>query len=701
MKKIKWLLVLITSFITINAQTYQLIWSDEFDGSVLDPSIWTRETGGHGWGNNESQFYTNRDTNAYLENGTLVIQALKENYSGKNYTSARLKTQNKQSFLYGKLEARIKVPYGQGIWPAFWMLGDSFSSVGWPACGEIDIMELLGHQPNIVYGTAHWSNNGSHASYGGNFLSTGSPFSDDFHTYSIIWDQNKIEWFVDNMKYHTIDITPSELSEFHSNHFFILNIAVGGNWPGFPNETTVFPQKMIVDYVRVYKDASAVPDVAIINPINNAIVEPNSDIEIEALVTFDGEIEKVEFYQGSAKIGIAYAEPYTMNWENVSAGCYNISAKAISTDNYTGSSFNVKVKVGNDCVESPYLGTPFNIPGTIEAENFNQGINGEAYNDNTLVNEGGVYRKDDYVGIELCSDVGEGYNLGWIETGEWIDYTANVTKSGTYNFEARVASENANGKFKIQLDGTDLTSTINVPNTSGWQTWQTVTSSNVELNEGIHTFRVYIENGGFNLNRLDIYEPNTAASVNVIYPNGGEIIGVNSYLDIQWNSLKVQSVRIGISTDNGANWDFVTQSAEAQFGVYRWKVPNIESDQCLIMILDESDFNIRDTSNSTFTITSTVNVDDDIVAAKLNLEQNYPNPFNPSTIINYSLDSDQFVVLRIYDMLGNEIRTLVNQHKSAGNYNVEFNASNLPTGVYYYRISAGDFNSTKKMIYIK
>ena len=119
MKKIKWLLVLITSFITINAQTYQLIWSDEFDGSVLDPSIWTRETGGHGWGNNESQFYTNRDTNAYLENGTLVIQALKENYSGKNYTSARLKTQNKQSFLYGKLEARITAPYGQGIWPAF------------------------------------------------------------------------------------------------------------------------------------------------------------------------------------------------------------------------------------------------------------------------------------------------------------------------------------------------------------------------------------------------------------------------------------------------------------------------------------------------------------------------------------------------------------------------------------------------------
>jgi beta-glucanase (GH16 family) len=240
-----------------NAQNWQLVWSDEFDGTIINESNWTHEIGGNGWGNNELQYYTDRDTNSYIENGYLVIQALKENYSSWNYTSARLKTQGKVFFKYGKILARMKLPYSQGIWPAFWMMGENISSVGWPACGETDIMELIGgeNRDNTVYGTAHWADaNGQHAQYGNSYTLSSGIFADNFHLFSVIWDEQSIKWYVDNHLYNELDITSATLSEFHNNFFILLNIAVGGVWPGYPDSTTVFPQKMYVDYIRVYQD---------------------------------------------------------------------------------------------------------------------------------------------------------------------------------------------------------------------------------------------------------------------------------------------------------------------------------------------------------------------------------------------------------------------------------------------------------------
>lgn len=240
------------------AQQWQLVWSDEFGGDVVNDSNWTHAIGGHGWGNGELQYYTDRDTNSYVSNGYLVIQALEENYSAWNYTSARLKSQGKKFFKYGKILARIKLPYGQGIWPAFWMLGESFPVVGWPDCGEIDVMEMIGGigKDNTVYGTVHWEDgNGQHAKYGSSYTLSSGIFADNFHLFSIIWDESQIKWYVDNQLYHIIDITPSTLSEFHEDFFIILNIAVGGNWPGPPDSTTVFPQRMEVDYIKVYKNS--------------------------------------------------------------------------------------------------------------------------------------------------------------------------------------------------------------------------------------------------------------------------------------------------------------------------------------------------------------------------------------------------------------------------------------------------------------
>jgi len=207
-----------------------LVWSDEFDGTSLSQENWTYETGAGGWGNNEFQTYQSGNSNTTVADGKLVIEAKEIN---GNYSSARIITRGKQSFKYGRVDIRAKLPQGQGIWPALWMLGERFSTVGWPACGEIDIMELVGHEPNRVHGTVHWQDNGSHAHVGDNITLNSGTFSDEFHVFSIIWDSQQIKWYMNDNLFNTMNITDSELSEFHDDFFFIFNIAVGGDWPGY------------------------------------------------------------------------------------------------------------------------------------------------------------------------------------------------------------------------------------------------------------------------------------------------------------------------------------------------------------------------------------------------------------------------------------------------------------------------------------
>jgi beta-glucanase (GH16 family) len=244
---------------------WQLVWSDEFnqpDGSAPDPTKWGYNTGGGGWGNNELEYYTSRTNNIRIVDGQLVIEADQENFGGSSYTSGRLLTQGKWSWTYGRIEARIKIPRGQGIWPAFWMLGNSIGSVGWPACGEIDIMENIGKTSDqgTDHGTIHGPQSGGDynggTGVGGTYtLPGGAALADDFHVYAVQWTTNQIQWFVDTNLYFTA--TPAGLPSgstwvFTQPEFITLNLAVGGNWPGNPDGTTVFPQQMLVDYVRVY-----------------------------------------------------------------------------------------------------------------------------------------------------------------------------------------------------------------------------------------------------------------------------------------------------------------------------------------------------------------------------------------------------------------------------------------------------------------
>ena len=238
------------------AETY--LWHDEFDGDAIDNSKWTYDigTGASGWGNNEWEYYTDRQENAYVKDGILHIRAQKEDYEGQKYTSARMLTKGKFTFKYGTVEARIALPIGKGIWPAFWMLGENFDTVGWPACGEIDIIEAVNRE-NKIYGTNHWANGKEYATYGNN---TGNyrdqKFELDitqFHNYKFTWDEKYIRMFVDDFMYHEILIEDNtgDTEEFHKPFFFLLNVAVAGNWPGFEVDDTQFPNEMLVDYIRV------------------------------------------------------------------------------------------------------------------------------------------------------------------------------------------------------------------------------------------------------------------------------------------------------------------------------------------------------------------------------------------------------------------------------------------------------------------
>lgn len=237
----------------------ELVWADEFEGATINEEDWTFEIGNgqNGWGNNEVEYY--RKENAYLEKGFLVIEAKEESYGGYDYTSTRMKTQGKKNFRYGRIDIRAAVPKGQGIWPALWMLGEDITADGWPACGEIDIMELVGHQAGKVHGTVHFGQDYTQHRYIGEAytLPAGAEFDDEFHVFYIEWGVNKIEFFVDDQKYFEFTSAKANATgqpyPFNDDFFFLFNVAVGGNWPGYPNASTVFPQFMIVDYVRVYQ----------------------------------------------------------------------------------------------------------------------------------------------------------------------------------------------------------------------------------------------------------------------------------------------------------------------------------------------------------------------------------------------------------------------------------------------------------------
>lgn len=404
------------------AQSYQLVWSDEFDGTELDPASWEMQIGTGtayglpvGWGNNELQYYTNFASNVSVSDGTLKITARQQNFGGRPYTSARIRTMGRHEFLYGRIEARIKLPSTSGVWPAFWMLPTNSPYGGWAASGEIDIMESVNFA-DTMHGTIHHGSNWPDNQSNGGSFNNGTDFSADFHVFSIEWEADQIRWFIDGQHYHTVNsnqwystAAPSNpRAPFDTPFHLLLNVAVGGDWPGNPEGAANYPQTMEVDYVRVYQ-----------------------------------------------------------------------------------------------LQQAPFGDDPSIIPGRIEAEDFDEGSDGQSYHDCDPTNNGGAYRD---TGVDIQPSSEGGFNVAWMCEGEWLEYTVDVQKAGTYQLDARVASLFATeGVFHIESNGTDVSGPIQVPPTGGWQTWTTV-SGTATLPEGEQVLRFVNDsaiNQGFNISWLE------------------------------------------------------------------------------------------------------------------------------------------------------------------------------------------------------
>ncbi|MDB6035828.1 MAG: glycosyl hydrolase family protein [Verrucomicrobiales bacterium] len=231
---------------------WKMVWADEFNGTAVDASKWSYQVGPANV-NSELEYYSNSPKNAFMDSGSLVIRALKENVGGRNYSSTKLTTQRKGDWLYGRMEVRAKLNQGKGMWPAIWMMPTDDAYGGWPSSGEMDIMELLGHQPNKVYGTIHYSANGNAQQGSSKTLASGT-FADDFHVFAYEWEAGKQRWLIDDVEY----FATTRGQPFDKRFYLILNVAVGGGWPGNPDGTTVFPNDMRVDYVRVYSKSNSI-----------------------------------------------------------------------------------------------------------------------------------------------------------------------------------------------------------------------------------------------------------------------------------------------------------------------------------------------------------------------------------------------------------------------------------------------------------
>ena len=250
-------------FMKETSEDWKLVWEDNFDGDSLNMEDWNYETHEPGWVNNELQEYTDSTDNIYVKDGELVLKAIKdETEDGVKYTSGKVTTQNKRDYKYGRFEARLKVPEGQGLWPAFWMMPTDENLYGsWPRCGEIDIMEVLGHEPEKAYGTIHYGN--PHREQQGIYILDGTTFADDYHVFSVEWEPSEMRFYIDGNLYHTVndwytkqegDDEKTYPAPFDQPFYLQFNLAVGGNWPGNPDETTDFENaELKVDYVKVYQ----------------------------------------------------------------------------------------------------------------------------------------------------------------------------------------------------------------------------------------------------------------------------------------------------------------------------------------------------------------------------------------------------------------------------------------------------------------
>jgi beta-glucanase (GH16 family) len=482
-----------------SAQCKVLVWADEFDQNGLpDGSKWKYEVGAGGWGNNELQYYTSaRSENSRIENGNLIIEARKEAYQGSQYTSARIST--KFGITYGRVEMRAQLPHGRGTWAAMWMYPNQsgYGNGGWPDNGEIDIMEYVGHDSNVVHASAHsnaynWKNNNVKTNW------QKSPgLESGFHIYALDWDSLKMDFYVDDIKYMSVSNDGSGWQEwpFNKDFHLILNMAIGGSWGGEKGvDPAIFPAQYVIDYVRMYSSPGTYLPIA-----GPSKVFPDS-VYAYSVPQNAGDIYKWTLPKDASIVGVSDSNVIQVKWGSSDG---KVLLNITKTCGYYADSLNVFVY--DTLSQRPFNVKAWPIPGKIEAEDFDTGGEGRAYYDNSSGNAGGSnYRLGEDVDIEKCMDSDSTKDLGYINDGEWLEYTVNVDSSAAYNFNFRVASVSSGGVLHVEMNGVDVTGKVFVPNTGGWQTWQTKKVFYKSLQEGKQFMRIVIETGGFNLNYVEV-----------------------------------------------------------------------------------------------------------------------------------------------------------------------------------------------------
>jgi len=498
---------------TAHAQTYKAtpVWADEFDGTAVNTGNWDFDTGNNGgWGNHEWENY--QRANATVGGGVLAITARKEYLNGSwQYTSARLKTRNLQDFRFGKVEARIKMPLGQGLWPGFWMLGSNETAARpWPLCGEIDIMEHV-NADNVTHATEHWDN-GGHVQYG--TTGTIQAPTDGYHTYTLTWDTNYIHTFVDGVGYHDFKIAGGvgSTEEFQKRFYILLNLAVGGDFPNVASiDEKKLPGTMYVDYVRVYEEAAApVVNPAVVLEAENA----NAGHGMLAEATSDA--------GGGENMGYIDAGDYLKFNVNFPApGSYNVEYRVASGG--TGGTISCDLNGGATQLGStavPGTGswqswtTVSKVVNVPAAGTYDFGVYAQTggYNLNWVrISRGSVLLQAENANVnsgmvvENCTDAGGGQDMGYIDAGDYLKFNQVVfPTSGSYVIEYRVASGVGGGTISSDLNaGSIQLGNTAVPGTGGWQNWTTV-SRTVSVNAGTYDFGVYAQTGGYNLNWIRI-----------------------------------------------------------------------------------------------------------------------------------------------------------------------------------------------------
>jgi beta-glucanase (GH16 family) len=465
---------------------WEPVWCDEFDYVGLpDDTLWSYDVGGHGWGNNELQYYTEEDTdNAYSDGEFLTITARRESMANNDYTSARLVTRDKGDWRYGRVEVRAKLPSGRGTWPAIWMLPTEWVYGGWPDSGEIDIMEHVGYDPNTVFATIHTGAYNHMLGTQIGFEHEDETLETSFHVYSMEWEPGLIKVFIDNIHYATftfvaennINRSPDAAWPFDQTFHLILNIAVGGSWGGVEGvDPDIWPQELVIDYVRVYQqdyagrdetDPSSITELRSLSTTTNSFYltwdEADDDVGIDLYQVFvNGELH------GTTSVDAYYLEGLTP------ATTYDIGVVPVDFAGRTATITTIALTTA----DAPLF------QGRIEAED---------------------YVRMEGIQTQTTTDTGGGENVGWTDMGDSLTYVLDVETAGTYRLTYRVASESTGGRFLLKLNEADTIDDVTFAATGGWQNWVDVTGDTFVLEAGTHVFTIYFQSAGTNLNYFDV-----------------------------------------------------------------------------------------------------------------------------------------------------------------------------------------------------